>query len=118
MKACYTGINGLFTEANSNDLPDHVKNNQYTFSPREGGGDWTYAYDGNGNMILKAQYNAADFTGDYVLNFVDVSAFTAAYQNGDMAADINGDGVVSYPDVSAFMIAFGQSEFLDNQHYT
>ncbi len=47
-----------------------------------------------------------DINGDGVANFVDVSAFVAAFQAGSMIADFNGDGVIGFPDVSAFVTAF------------
>ncbi len=48
----------------------------------------------------------ADLNGDGVVNFVDVSAFVAAFQNQDAEADFNGDGTINFVDVSAFVAAF------------
>ncbi len=100
------------------DLADHVENNQYTYSPREGGGTWVYEYDANGNMILKAEYNISDFTGDYQLNFQDYSAFLTAYGNEDESADLNNDGHWNFLDVSAFLAEYSADTDLDNNHYT
>lgn len=49
----------------------------------------------------------ADFTGDGVLDFFDVSAFLSAYTAMDQSADLTGDGVFDFFDVSAFLNAFG-----------
>lgn len=48
----------------------------------------------------------ADFTGDGVLDFFDVSAFLAAFSEQDLAADRNNDGVLDFFDVSAFLTEF------------
>ncbi len=48
----------------------------------------------------------ADFTGDGVLDFFDVSAFINAYNAMDPAADLNDDGVWDFFDVSAFINAY------------
>jgi O-glycosyl hydrolase len=48
----------------------------------------------------------ADFTGDGVLDFFDVSAFLAAFSAGDSAGDFNNDGIFDFFDVSAFLAAF------------
>jgi len=50
---------------------------------------------------------AADFTGDGVLDFFDVSAFLNAFNAMDPAADLTGDGVYDFFDVSAFLNAYG-----------
>jgi ligand-binding sensor domain-containing protein len=49
----------------------------------------------------------ADFTGDGVLDFFDVSAFLNAFNAEDPIADLTGDGVFNFFDVSAFLNAFG-----------
>jgi len=49
----------------------------------------------------------ADLTGDGSLNFLDVSAFLAAFGNGDPIADFQADGSFNFLDVSAFLAAFG-----------
>ncbi len=49
----------------------------------------------------------ADFTADGNLNFLDVSAFLAAFGNQDPAADFTGEGSFNFLDVSAFLSAFG-----------
>ena len=48
----------------------------------------------------------ADFTGDGLLNFFDVSAFLGAYSVMDPAADFTGDGAFNFFDVSAFLSAY------------
>jgi hypothetical protein len=48
----------------------------------------------------------ADFTGDGVLSFFDVSAFLNAYNAMDPLADLTGDEVFDFFDVSAFLNAF------------
>jgi hypothetical protein len=49
----------------------------------------------------------ADFTGEGDLNFLDVSAFLAAYGSLDPIADFEADGSFNFLDVSAFLAAFG-----------
>jgi len=49
----------------------------------------------------------ADMTGEGDLNFLDVSAFLAAFGSGDLAADFTGEGDLNFLDVSAFLAAFG-----------
>lgn len=49
----------------------------------------------------------ADLTGDGALNFLDVSAFLAAFGNQDPIADFEADGSFNFLDVSAFLAAFG-----------
>jgi len=48
----------------------------------------------------------ADFTGDGVLDFFDVSAFLSAFSAGDPLADFTGDGQFNFFDVSAFLGAY------------
>ena len=48
----------------------------------------------------------ADFTGDGLLNFFDVSAFLGLFSAQDTAADLNNDGQYNFFDVSAFLSAF------------
>lgn len=49
----------------------------------------------------------ADLTGDGNLNFLDVSAFLAAFGNADPVADFTSDGSFNFLDVSAFLQAYG-----------
>ncbi|MEQ9206641.1 MAG: FG-GAP repeat protein [Phycisphaerales bacterium] len=49
----------------------------------------------------------ADLTDDGSLNFLDVSAFLAAYGQQDLIADFTDDGSLNFLDVSAFLEAFG-----------
>lgn len=48
----------------------------------------------------------ADLTGDTYLNFLDISAFLAAFGDQDPAADFNADGSFNFLDVSEFLSAF------------
>ncbi len=48
----------------------------------------------------------ADFTGDGVLDFFDVSMFLSAYNDADPIADFNADGMYDFFDVSAFISAY------------
>ncbi len=48
----------------------------------------------------------ADLTGDFMLNFFDVSAFLNAFTNQDPLADFNADAMFNYFDVSAYLHAF------------
>lgn len=48
----------------------------------------------------------ADFTGDGVLDFFDVSAFLDAFGSMDPIADLTGEGSFDFFDVSAFLTAF------------
>jgi hypothetical protein len=48
----------------------------------------------------------ADLNNDGMLNFLDVSAFLAAFSNQDSQADMNNDGLFNFLDVSAFLAAF------------
>lgn len=112
--------NGAPIGSYSQQTGTYASNNQYNLTPREAGGEWTYLYDENGNMILKAQNSIADLTDDFVINNFDVSAFTAAYSNGDPSADFNDDGSVNFFDVSAFMLAYNavSGNELEHWHYT
>ncbi len=49
----------------------------------------------------------ADFTGDGVLNFFDVSAFLQAFTTQDPAADFTGDGNFDFFDIGQFIGLFG-----------
>lgn len=48
----------------------------------------------------------ADFNGDGVLNFFDVSRLIVAYNKQDPAADINEDGLINFFDIAMFMTDF------------
>ncbi|PCI06916.1 hypothetical protein COB72_11215 [bacterium] len=48
----------------------------------------------------------AEFTGDELLNFFDISAFLTLFVDQDPDADFNGDGVHNFFDISAFLTAF------------
>jgi len=49
----------------------------------------------------------ADYTGDGMLDFFDVSAFLNAFNTQDPIAELTGDGVFDFFDISAFLNAFG-----------
>ncbi len=49
---------------------------------------------------------AADFNGDGILDFFDVSAFLAAFSAMHANADMNGDGVFDFFDVQLFLGVF------------
>jgi Bacterial Ig domain len=57
--------------------------------------------------VLESECGPADFTGDGVLNFFDVSGFLAAFSAQDPAADFTGDSVYNFFDVSEFFAVFG-----------
>ncbi|MCA9275803.1 MAG: FG-GAP repeat protein [Phycisphaerales bacterium] len=69
-------------------------------------------YDPNDGMVTGSAYTftipscAADLNNDDTLNFFDVSAFLAAYQNQDPIADFTNDGSFDFFDVSAFIVAY------------
>ncbi len=47
----------------------------------------------------------ADFNGDGMITFADVSGFLTAFNGGLLTADINGDGILSFADVADFAAA-------------
>lgn len=57
---------------------------------------------------LPAEPCLADFTGNGILDFFDVSAFLTAFNNNDPIADLNGDSIFNFFDVSTFLTAFSQ----------
>jgi|GEM_PF-1746331 len=96
------------------------ENNQYTSTLNADGTEWVYLYDENGNLVLKAQNNFADFNNDYAFDTFDLNPFLAAYENQDPSADINGDGSFDFGDINAFMNEFtaNQGVDLEHEHYT
>jgi len=65
----------------------------------------------SGNTCIRVFYGQvvpcpADLTGEGDLNFLDVSAFLAAFSAMDPAADFEIDGNFNFLDVSAFLAAF------------
>lgn len=50
----------------------------------------------------------ADLNGDGETDFVDISAFLAAYGSSDPIADMNDDGNFDFIDISAFLTSFAQ----------
>ena len=100
------------------DDPDHVKNNQYTYTAHENGGSWINTYDVNGNLTFRAEHNVSDFTGDYELDFFDQSQFLQAHGNEDPSADLNNDGDWDFFDISIFLADFTNGAHLDHQYFT
>jgi hypothetical protein len=66
-----------------------------------------YRIDIFGDVQAASKPCLADLTGEGDLNFLDVSAFLAAFGNSDPAADFTGEGDFNFLDVSAFLAAFG-----------
>jgi hypothetical protein len=62
---------------------------------------------GNEVRITSGIVCIADFTGDGLLDFFDVSAFLGAFTAQSQIADLNNDGMFNFFDVSAFLGAFG-----------
>jgi len=58
-------------------------------------------------VLTMAANCSADLNEDDSLNFLDVSAFLAAFGSQDPLADFTGDGSFNFLDVSAFLGAFG-----------
>lgn len=50
----------------------------------------------------------ADFNGDGLSDFFDISGFLSAYSMQNPAADLNPDGVFDFFDISEFLTGFGQ----------
>jgi len=65
-------------------------------------------FTGTATMVATADIPdcPADFTGDGVLDFFDISAFLTAFSAQEPAADMNTDGVWDFFDISAFLTAF------------
>ncbi|MFK7885101.1 MAG: GC-type dockerin domain-anchored protein [Phycisphaerales bacterium] len=63
--------------------------------------DAGFAYQGIGNTCC-----AADFNGDGLLNFFDISRFIDAFTNMEPAADFDANGLWNFFDVSAYIAAF------------
>lgn len=51
----------------------------------------------------------ADFTGDGIVDFFDISVFLSAFSAQDPSADFTGNGVYDFFDVSAFLAAFANA---------
>ncbi len=49
-----------------------------------------------------------DFNDDGVLDFLDISAFVAAYTSSDPLADLNSDGDFDFLDISVFLAAYSE----------
>jgi len=66
----------------------------------------TANYDADTISFFASAACIADFTGDGVLDFFDVSAFIAAFNAQSPDADLNGDGSFDFFDVSSFIGLF------------
>lgn len=62
--------------------------------------------DGGNNDFLEDCPCRADFSGDGVLDFFDISEFLTAFGNLDPLADFSGDGEWDFFDLSAFLVAY------------
>ena len=58
------------------------------------------------DYLVLEQMCIADFTGDSLLDFFDVSAFLLAFNGMETEADINRDGAWDFFDVSAFLSSY------------
>lgn len=58
-------------------------------------------------FIVEPDPCPADINGDGELDFVDISAFLAAFGALDPIADLNGDGEYDFVDISEFLSSFG-----------
>ncbi|MBO6514375.1 MAG: hypothetical protein JJ974_10460, partial [Phycisphaerales bacterium] len=47
-----------------------------------------------------------DLTGDFAVDFFDVSLFVELFGAGDMDADFNGDGVIDFFDISSYLESY------------
>ena len=65
------------------------------------------SYEEEAPPVLNELTLWADFNGDGLSDFFDVSAFLNAFSAGSSAADLTGDGMFDFFDVSAFLSAFG-----------
>ncbi|MBL4810063.1 MAG: hypothetical protein JKY43_08435 [Phycisphaerales bacterium] len=108
---------GIYKDA-AVDTPDHVSNNQYTYTPHENGGTWINTYDENGNLVFRAEHNISDFTDDYVLDGFDLLAFMAALGNEDPEADLDNDGLWGFFDITIFLANFETGTQLDHEYFT
>lgn len=71
--------------------------------------DFTEMVISNPTTVLPSQdVCAADFNGDGVLDFFDISAFLTAFSAMDSIADLNQDGAYDFFDISAFLISFSE----------
>ena len=71
-------------------------------------GAWEDTVNGqlSGSAYAFDIYCQADINGDGSLNFLDVSAFLAAFGSQNPIADFNGDSSFNFLDVSAFLAAY------------
>ena len=64
------------------------------------------SFTGSAYLFNTATPNPADLNGDGQLDFLDISAFLAAYSSGDPIADFNMDGQYDFLDISEFLSAY------------
>lgn len=67
-------------------------------------------YSETAEVVLRVTAPAcvADYNGDGVINFFDVSAFLVLFGDEDPAADLNADGMFNFFDVAAFLALYNQ----------
>jgi hypothetical protein len=99
------GINSEWTSALTTDLDG---NPRFVDDPStvDSGNGSAPVIDMGAYEFQVAGTCVADFTGDGMLDFFDVSAFLGAYSGQDPIADLTGDGVFNFFDVSAFLNAY------------
>lgn len=59
-------------------------------------------------LHVSAPACVADYNGDGVINFFDVSAFLVLFGDEDPAADLNADGMFNFFDVAAFLAFYNE----------
>ncbi|MCR9074531.1 MAG: Ig-like domain-containing protein [bacterium] len=67
-------------------------------------------YSETAEVVLRVSAPAcvADYNGDGVINFFDVSAFLVLFGDEDPAADLNADNMFNFFDVAAFLALYNQ----------
>ncbi|MFK7760154.1 MAG: GC-type dockerin domain-anchored protein [Phycisphaerales bacterium] len=99
----------------SNQVLGGIPDGSGNVGERDSDGDGTNDLDYNtiaGNQFINLSNPdvgtpcPADLTGEGDLNFLDVSAFLAAFGMQDPSADFTGEGSFNFLDVSAFLAAF------------
>lgn len=69
-------------------------------------GDDDNGLDFSGSMYIFNINCTADLTGDFTLDFFDISAFLTLFAAQDPIADFTGDGAFDFFDISAFLTLF------------
>lgn len=70
------------------------------------GGSSTDCFFDNLCLLIDGADCPADFNGDGMLDFFDVSAFLDAFINSMASADLNEDGQLNFFDVSTFLVSY------------